>query len=180
MQYLDENYIKVVFTKVTIAAVLIGIMILISNNLSIQLNIIQYCIILIVMLVGFGAHNLIRNRLNIITFIVLVLCKFSFAIILLIPVYEWSLPLLAIILVFPLPRIIENICSDKFEFISLKKTIGSYDAFRVKYLSIVLIILLFLHEVYFLNITLLLYLTIYFLLYRIASLLLVIMKIHTR
>ncbi len=112
-------------------------------------------------------HNTIRSKINIISYFLLVSCRYIF------PIYlslDFSL-FIFILLSFPLCRTLEHCCKRKYNMCRIKKLVGNIDLFRLKYyvlLSLIYIITYFSIESSFFYIIL----SIYFLFVRIASLIL--------
>lgn len=112
-------------------------------------------IFLIIQLV-FYAHNRIRNRFNIITYLVLVSCRYLLPICFFIDTTVGIL----VFFIFPFCRTIEHACKLKYELTFLNKRIVNFDLYRVFYYFIMLsVIILFTEHS-------LLYLILYFFVYR--------------
>lgn len=100
-------------------------------------------VLLSAILLAFYAHNTLRNRLNIITYLGLVSLRYSGLIVATLWVSEpFAAELQSTILVslgiwvflaFPLCRTIEHACKKKYKLTALREMVGSFDAFRVKY-----------------------------------------------
>jgi len=180
VSFFQKNFYKTASIKLSISLLGTLIIIFIANQMEIQLYISLFISTMVTMVIAFTLHNNIRNRFNIITFIFLVCSKFSYTIVLFIPVSQLIYPLLIITLMFPLPRILEHMSKPKYKLIQLSKVIGNHDLFRVKYFILLLTLVVIFKDLKDIDVNLMLVMFLYFFLYRLVSLLLVKLKIHQR
>jgi hypothetical protein len=92
---------------------------------------------------AFYFHNRLRSRWNILTYFLLSSGKYLFLALTSFQL-EFPLLLLALILVFPLPRTVEHACKVKYGLRPLKALVGEFDLFRVKYYGMGMIVFGFL------------------------------------
>src|SRR5690606_9582250 len=95
----------------------------------------------------FYFHNRWRLRLNILTYFLLSLVKYFFLALILFHC-EFPLLLLALLLAFPLPRTLEHACKVKYGIKLLKRLVGEFDLFRVRYYGFLLLLFAFLFWFY--------------------------------
>ena len=169
--FLEKNYYVIQFFKILITLVLIFSIKFFSESLGIKIYLVQFVICLFFMRVSFFAHNKIRSRLNVFTFMCLSVSKY-FSIILLFVAFEDSLLLLvATFLMFPLLRTLEHSTKPKYRLSILIDFLGDHDVFRVKYYFVMLLLGLALFYVLKNNISILvLALMTYFFIYRVSAL----------
>jgi len=159
-------YKKIVFLKIAIFSLLIVVVWLCSFLYHQEVYILDYLSLIFGVSIAFFAHNTIRSRYNILTFFILSSLKYIAPLSIFL---EWDIFLnlwVVSVAVFPLLRVIEHSTKDKYQLKRWKKLIGSHDRFRVfYYLFIVVCSYLFLdnRDIY---ISILLYWSSYFLLYR--------------
>ena len=104
----------------------------------------------------FFVHNSIRNRFNIITYLLLVSCRY------LLPIFLFIEPTIAFLVFFTFPvcRTIEHACKLKYGLSYLYENITNFDLYRLLYYSVMsMLVFLFTDIATF-------YLTLYFLIYR--------------
>lgn len=178
--FLEKNYYIVQFSKVLAMLILLFSIKLFSESLGVKIYWLQFITCLLFMRVSFFAHNKIRSRLNIFTFMCLSASKY-FSIILLFIAFEDSLLLLvSTFLMFPLLRTLEHSTKPKYRLSILITFLGDYDIFRVKYYSMMILLSLALFYVLRNDISiLLLTLMTYFLVYRVSALIFLTKRANT-
>lgn len=119
---------------------------------------------------GFYFHNTLRSRWNVLTYFIVVLCRYLIPVVVAVKseFYGYLIPF--IIIAFPLVRTIEHACKEKYELRRIKLLVRNPDNFRVKwYAGITLLLLIFIvfyeNEIVFR----LVLLSVYFLLYRMMT-----------
>ena len=177
---IESQFAKIAVIKIMTAVLLCVLLMVMAHYFSITIFINNFLFILLLMLIAFVGHNYFRSRVNIVTFSILVCCKFLYALFLFIPIDEMLFPLIVVIFMFPLLRIVEHSSKPKYKIPLLSKIRGKHDIFRVLYFVFLLVVSLFAHNMLSLHIALLIYVVLYFFIYRLTSYYLVKMKIHQR
>ncbi len=180
LKYFDDKFTMVIFIKFITAITLLLLIFKITEKYSILLYMKYFIMLIVLMMISFAAHNLIRSRLNILTFTCLVFCKFSFAIILFIPINSLLYPFLIIFLMFPFPRILEHMTKRKYKFGHIIKFVGNHDLFRVRYFIVLILLTLIVKFNSKIDTNLMLMIFVYFFLYRLLAYMLVTFNLHQR
>lgn len=166
--WIENNIFSLVALRILISAIL-GVFLYVNTNIT-QQGILLFLIILLFL--GFYYHNTIRSRWNVLTYFIVVFCRYMIPVIVSVNsvYYPYLVPF--IIFSFPLVRTFEHACKEKYGFIKVKKLVRNPDLFRVKWYLVVTLFVFFamllLHQVKVL--VGLFILSVYFLLYRIATL----------
>ena len=170
--YIKKNYLKIISFKYLITISLLGLLFWIDTFTAYNLNIANFIILLIFNRIIFFIHNNIRSRLNILTFFFLSSTKMIFPILLFINSDYYIVPIIFLILIFPLLRTIEVSTLTRHNFINLSKIISDIDKFRIIYLVIFLFFTLLIYNFSILNVknfSICFSLIIYYLLFRIIT-----------
>lgn len=128
-----EKFSIIILVRVTLAAVLVYGLTVISkyynDTLSVELFVAAICLSQI----AFFLHNRFRSRVNIFSYLLLSVVKYTAIPVL---VFSYSEPMLIglFVLIFPLPRTMEHAVKVKYGLRWLKeKVVGEFEVFRVNY-----------------------------------------------
>lgn len=177
-EYLEKNYLKVIIFKYTTVFILICSLILLLNDIQ---KIFSFITILLISRFSFYMHNTIRNKINIVTFFILAITKYSMVLFLLLPLNKLLIPILLSIVTFPLLRTMEHASRKKYNLSKYSQLIGNHDLFRIKYYLLFMLLssfFIYLHPSNVLLLSIGLYF--YFFIFRYASYLLIKKKIYKR
>lgn len=173
-KYYEEKYYPVISCRILISILLLYFTSKLSGILSINIYVMQYILLLITIRILFYFHNIIRSKMNILTFFSLSTTKYCAPLFLLIPsdsiLAFWTISFF----LFPTVRTMEHACKQKYNLNKWISFVGNHDLFRIKYYTVVAIAALILYitiqkTIIFLSLALL----IYFLFFRIVAYLLV-------
>jgi len=179
--FFEENYKKVLFLKIFIAFLLLVIVYILSIYFSLDIYIFRFISMLMIVRLMFYFHNKIRSRINIITFFTLATTKYIMPLFLILSPNNLVIAWMISFLIFPLLRIMEHARKEKYELRKWITFIGNLDLFRIKYYLFMSILTLLIYlSSQNTDIALLHVLLVYFLIYRVASFMLVSKKIYTR
>ncbi len=173
--YIKTNYSKIIYFRYFTVLVLMGLLYEVNSYFGLELNMIDFIVLLVLNRIFFFFHNSIRNRWNLVTFSVLAVTKYIFPVVLFVDIESMIYPIILSIIVFPVLRIIEHSSHKRYAFVKYAKAIGNHDRFRIFYYFFFLTLFICL---YFFSILLqndfivAIIILIYFLLYRVASYLL--------
>ncbi|MCL6261248.1 wbuO protein [Aquiflexum sp. TKW24L] len=163
--YIQHNFYKISGIRYGILVIVVWLIFLF--NLLTHLQIYIFLVAVGLGRTAFYFHNLIRSRLNILTYFVLCVVKyFVIPAIFLGRNYGFE-PYLIVLLSFPIIRTIEHSVKGKYKLETFKKRLGSLDGFRVKYYGVLLILSLVLVLNYGFS-QLLIYSIGYFFIYRVV------------
>jgi len=141
-----------------IASCFVWFIVLISTYYLLYDDFFTYYLISVffVIQIVFFAHNRIRNRFNIITYLLLVSCRY------LLPIFLFVEPTIAVLVFFTFPvcRTIEHACKLKYGLYYLYEYITNFDLYRVLYYSLMSTFVFMITEID------IFYLTLYFFIYR--------------
>lgn len=171
--FVKDNYTFIIYAKIFIAICLLYLIHILANIFSYNIYILQFIVLLIGIRFVFYLHNKIRSNINILTFFTLAILKYSAPLFLILSKTELLEVWLMTLFLFPLLRTMEHATKNKYKMKKWSTFIGNHDTFRIKYYIFILII----SNIYFFYLNkislLVLFLIIYFLIYRIASYVLV-------
>ena len=178
-QFLEENYYKVVLFKLSIIMISLFLLYFLVPQKE---NLYAFIILLLLARLAFYLHNTLRSNLNILTFFALAITKYIAILFLVIPLDELLLPVILSIFVFPVLRTMEHASREKYHSSRYKQTIGNHDAFRVKYYLFFILLwgILYITQDVNSDHTFILFVFLYFLLFRYISYFLVKNKYHNR
>lgn len=126
-----------------------------------------FLLVLFSILLTYYLHNSFRSRFNIATYFSLVSLRYIGPLFVL--PFDWKY-VVFIVLVFPIPRTIENACSHKFRLRGLQSIVGDFDLFRVYYYSFLAFTITTVYLLFDANSLLaLVYMSFYFLCVRVFS-----------
>lgn len=143
--FIQNNFIKIQFLKILIGSLGIILIFLINKLSDLNLNILGYIILIIAARISFYFHNTIRNRWNILTYFFLSTTKYTSLVVLFLGNTHSIYLIMSLLLVFPIPRMLEHACKVKYELSNLKKIIGDFDKFRLVWYGIGLVIIVLLY-----------------------------------
>lgn len=135
MDWIKPNFYKIVGIRLLLFLLLTC---LLWYFFAYQFSLAYYVATIGLTRVVFYLHNRLRSRWNILTYFVLSLGKYLFLALILFEL-EFPLLLLALALVFPIPRTLEHACKVKYALRPLKALVGEFDLFRVRYYGIGLV-----------------------------------------
>lgn len=173
--FLDYNYYKIiVFKIITIISILVFIYVLFKDEVYIM----NFIIGLFIIRFFFYIHNKIRNKFNILTFFLLSSTKYILPLVLVLKLNE-LFSIWYILFLFPILRSIEHSTKLKYKLSYWAVTIGNHDLFRIKYYLLVFIVSMYFYFSDLIDYSFLVFI-LYFLLYRIATYILVNKNMHKR
>jgi FtsH-binding integral membrane protein len=171
---LDRYYRRIVVCKCLVSLLLCMLTLLVAVLLHLEVTINMFVAALILMYFAFLAHNHLRSRWSIATFMTLCCLKY------LVPIFLFpvrtagdiiTLIVTAIVLI-PLLRTIEYSTKRRFRLESCSTLVGNLDWFRVKYYVVVAGICAALYLMHHRQVKLLLMSSIFMVIFRIATLVL--------
>ena len=133
--WIKSNFYKIVGMRLVLFLTLTSLLWCFFDG---QFSLIFYFVTIGLTRLAFYFHNRLRSRWNILTYFLLSSGKYLFLALILFQL-EFPPLLLALVLVFPLPRTLEHACKVKYGLRPLKALIGEFDLFRVKYYGIGLV-----------------------------------------
>jgi hypothetical protein len=179
--FFKEKYYLILFLKVGLSVFLLFLVNLLADKLSYEVYILRYIVLLIGIRFFFYLHNVIRNRINILTFFSLSSTKYIAPLFLLLPWDALMISWMVSLFLFPIVRTMEHATKKKYELIKWIKFVGHHDLFRIKYYGFILLIFSIMYIFSPKDIILTSFiLFIYFLIFRISSYILVKKKIYKR
>jgi len=176
--YLDKNYSKIIKIKYITVFILVTLLTLIVEDIK---RVELFIAVLIISRLFFYLHNFFRSRVNILTFFILAVTKYTMILFLVVPSDKLALSIVMAIIIFPLLRTIEHASRNKYHFTTYAKLIGNHDLLRLKYYLIILTITLTLYYFFHIeSLSIMIALLLYFFLFRLFSYLLVKKNIYKR
>jgi len=170
---LDKKYWCIIGLKMAVTIALLFVLYIVSWAEHIQADLPRFGLGMLLMGSTFYVHNSIRSRWNMATLFGLYVLKYTvFA--WLFPVKHWAILYIAGITVFPLPRVIEYASKTRFGLPWLKRVVGDFDQFRIKYYVILAITAAIWARVDMVKAHLCLVLLTYMLVFRLGALILVV------
>tara|TARA_R100000935_G_C2834899_1_gene167501 strand:+ start:2143 stop:2877 length:735 start_codon:yes stop_codon:yes gene_type:complete len=142
IQYIQQNFTKLVVARIVISAIGIAAMALISNFIGIHIHILLFLGFLILARIAFTLHNTLRSRWNIVTYLLLSTTKYLSLPLLFLNFMDHWYVVLIIYFSFPLPRTIEHAAKIKYGINWLQKIVVNLDFFRFCYYSFLMLIVL--------------------------------------
>lgn len=180
-QFFFDNYKKIIYSRYIFVFLILMIFLYISYCDIFELNIFLYMFFLIMTRFIFYLHNYVEGRSRIASFGLLQVFKYLSVPILFLQIQTFFMAIVFLVLIFPLVRTMEYASSEKFNFTKYRELIGNHDLFRMKYYMLLFILSMALYYTYSdKNMILLVYVTSYFLIYRVGSYILVISQIYKR
>lgn len=165
--WIEKNIISLVVSRILISVAL-GFFLYFKTDFPQQITIL---LLMVLLLCGFYYHNTLRSRWNVLTYFIVVLCRYIIPVIASVNSVYFPYLVPFIILSFPLVRTIEHACKEKYGFNKLKKLVKNPDLFRVKWYMLVTLLIFIIMIMHRVNILIELFvLSMYFLSYRIATL----------
>ena len=131
---ISKNLRKILASRITYAIIIIIFFYLHTEFV----NFIKLIVALTILTIGFYFHNTIRSRWNILTYIIIVSCRYVIPI--LASVCMGCYLLLFITIIFPMVRTVEHSCKDKYDFPAIKRIVADPDIFRVRIYGFIFII----------------------------------------
>jgi len=177
----EKHYLRIILYKILIAIVLLLIAQVASLLYSADIYTVQFFVVLVIVRILFFLHNNIRGRVNIASFFLLAVVKYSAPLCMLIPSENILAVFTMTLFLFPLLRTMEHATKTKYGFKSWTIFVGNHDLFRLKYYGLMLllglgIMMFFEYALSTLGVMLLSY----FLIYRVGSYLIVRKNLYTR
>ena len=170
--YIKSNYSKIIYFRYLIVFISLSLLYLINFYFDFGLNVMSFIVLLIINRLFFFFHNNIRNRWNLVTFSVLAVTKYIFPVILFVSMENMKYAILLSVITFPLLRIIEHSTHKRYSYKSYARIIGNHDRFRILYyLAVILSCVIFwlFSLINRENFTIAIWISAYFLLYRLVS-----------
>lgn len=121
-----------IIVRFFIALLLASYCLFLTNNSSLFIS-------LLIILFVYFVHNYYRNRINILSYFILVSCRYLVPFILIID-YKFYLFIVYIIISFPLCRTLEHSCKKKYNIYFARFFSGNFDLFRVIYYFFMLLL----------------------------------------
>lgn len=172
--YYLKNYNWVVALKVCIAVLFFGIAVSVARSEASNIYVAQFLVMSVYIRCVFFFHNRVRNRGNILTFSMLSAVKYTAPLSLLMPLEGLLVAGVMLFFAFPLVRTMEHSTKSKYGLNRWASLVGNHDVFRVKYYGLMAIGVL---AIFLLTknplVQIEFFLIVYFLLFRMSSLLLV-------
>ena len=181
--YLKKNYSKVIYFKYLVGTIFIGLLYWIDTFTSYNLNLNVFVGLLVFNRIIFFIHNSIRNRFNILTFFILSAAKYVFPIVLFVRFEIMLLPLIIMLLIFPILRTIEIFTLKRHKFKKIAYLVNNIDKFRIIYYlfnSIVITVIWHFSLISGTNYNISIFIVLYFLLFRISTKFLIEKKVYKR
>ena len=181
--YLKKNYSKVIYFKYLVGTTFIGLLYWIDTFTSYNLNLNVFVGLLVFNRIIFFIHNSIRNRFNILTFFILSAAKYVFPIVLFVRFEIMLLPLIIMLLIFPILRTIEIFTLKRHKFKKIAYLVNNIDKFRIIYYlfnSIVITVIWHFSLISGTNYNISIFIVLYFLLFRISTKFLIEKKVYKR
>jgi len=179
--FFEKRYYLLIFLKLLVTLFLLFMVYLLAFYLSFEIYIFRFMILLGLVSFVFYLHNIIRNKANIITFLILAVLKYTSPLVLLLPMENLLSLGIIMFFIFPLPRSIEYATKEAYQFRYLQRWVGNFDLFRLKYYTLITCIYLLLymvssHEIIFIGVLL----SSYFFVYRVSIYILIYYHFYKR
>lgn len=178
--FLRKKYYFIQSSKIVVMFILLFFTNFAANDFGINLYWLSFISCLIFMRISFYAHNRLRNRLNIFTFLCLSTSKYFSPILLFLPFNNYYNLFILTFFMFPLLRTLEHATKPKYNLPKLIIFLGDLDVFRVKYYSLMFlssIVIFFIFQNYFSLLSV--GVMAYFLIYRCSALFFITKKLDT-
>jgi hypothetical protein len=172
-RYIKKHYNKIIRIRYLIVITVIILLYILNKCFEYNLNIYGFIIVLIINRLFFYWHNIVRSKINLLTFAMLAITKYIFIFVIFINDFNKLLyVVLFSMVIFPILRIIEHSTHKRYQFVKYAKIIGNHDIFRIKYYLFNLVLLIIIYNLYpkfCKNYKIFIYINIYFLFYRVLS-----------
>lgn len=136
--FIERRFALIVTFRSAISALAFLGIVWLDQYKNLNLHVLWFLGVLGLSCIAFVAHNSIRNRLNIITFGVLSATKYSALPLLMVAEGQEVVGLLVSLTMFPLVRTLEHATKKKYLVGWLKKIVGVFPLFRIKYYVVAL------------------------------------------
>ena len=136
--FIERRFALIVTFRSAISALAFLGIVWLDQYKNLNLHVLWFLGVLGLSCIAFVAHNSIRNRLNIITFGVLSATKYSALPLLMVAEEQEVVGLLVSLTMFPLVRTLEHAAKKKYLVGWLKKIVGVFPLFRIKYYVVAL------------------------------------------
>jgi hypothetical protein len=134
--YIEKNYNVVLFSKYVFTLIIVIIFWLVNNVTLLELYPLQFLVCLIILRIIYLFHNNLRGKVNIVTFLGLIIFKHYSIILLFLPLSKSLFPLFIIFILLCGQRLIEYASKDRF---GLNIKMINKHLFRVLYYFVALL-----------------------------------------
>ncbi len=131
--FIEKKFALIVMCKLVISALSIIVVFWFDQYANLHLHVLWFLGILSLSSLAFSIHNSMRNRFNILTFGVLSATKYMALPLLMVAEGQEFVGFLVSLTMFPLVRTLEHATKNKYSLGRLKKIVGDFTLFRVKY-----------------------------------------------